>query len=148
MAPLRLIDVLKKAEAFHRDLSRFYHSQISQTDDEDFRVLLDHLSRHEAHLQHCIEEYERGPSRSVLETWFKISPNLRAFPRICRFRDGTAMGREELIQLGLELDRFLIAVYRELIARAVSAPLRDALTDLVEMEQREEIRLLRSTFST
>ncbi len=147
MAPLRLIDVVKKAETFHRDLSLFYQSRMSETHDEQIQVLLDYLSRHEAHLQHCLEEYERGTSRSVLETWFKVSPNLRAVPRVQRFRGGAKMGRDELIQLGLELDRFLISVYKELIARAISAQLRDALSDLVEMEQREEIRVMRGTYS-
>lgn len=147
MAPLRLIDVVKKAEAFHRDLSRFYHSHVADTQDEQIRMLLEYLSRHEEYLQHCLEEYERKGSERVLNSWFKVAPNLRAFPRIERFRFGSDMKREELIELGLELDRFLMSIYRELIARAISEPLREALTNLLEMEQREEIKMMRGTLS-
>ncbi|GMV94630.1 MAG: hypothetical protein AMXMBFR82_44080 [Candidatus Hydrogenedentota bacterium] len=147
MAPLRLIDVLKKAEAFHRDLSHYYQSHIAETKDEQIRVLLDYLSRHEAYLQHCLEEYEHGASRGVLEAWFKVSPDLRAFPRIEKFRFGADLTSEELVELGLDLDRFLISVYRELIERSISTPLREALTDLLEMEQREEIKVMRGTLS-
>ena len=144
MAPLRLIDVLRKAEVFHRDLSYYYQSHVAETQDEEIRLLLEYLSRHEAYLQHCLQEYERGASKGVLEAWFKISPNLRAFPRIEQFRFGNDMKREDLVQLGLDLDRFLISVYRELVGRAISTPLREALTDLIEMEHREEIKVMRS----
>jgi hypothetical protein len=143
MAPLRLIDVLKKAEVFHRDLSYYYHARIAETQDEDIRALLDYLSRHEAYLQHCLEEYERGASRSVLEAWFKVAPDLRAVPRIEQFRFGNDMIREDVVQLGLDLDRFLIAIYRELAGRAVSTQLREALTSLIDLEQREAIKVMR-----
>ncbi len=142
MAPLRFIDVLRKAEAFHRDLSNFYRSRIAETQDEHLRVLLDHLSRHEAYIEHCLEEYEHGASRGVLDAWFKISPNFRALPRMQQMRVGEDLTRDALVQMGLDLDRFLISIYRELIGRAISTPLREALTDLLDMEHREEIRMM------
>lgn len=142
MAPLRFIDVIRKAEALHRDLSGFYRSRIAETQDEKLRVLLDHLSRHEASIEHCLKEFEHGASRAVLDSWFQISPKFRALPKIQQMRVGEDMIVEDLVQIGLDLDRFLISIYRELIGRAISTPLREALMDLLEMEHREEIRIM------
>ena len=108
-------------------------------------MLLEYLSRHEAYIQHCLEDYARGASKSVLEAWFKVSPDMIHFPRIEKVEFRPGMTREEVIESGLELDRFLIAMYKELIGRAISTPLRETLMDLLEMEQREEIKMMRST---
>jgi hypothetical protein len=147
MAPRRLVDFIKSAETYHRDLSAHFQSHIAEAPDEELRMLLEYLSRHEASLQHCLEDYERGASKSVLEAWFKVSPDMIHFPRIDKLEFRPGMSREEVVECEMELDRFLIGMYKELIGRANSIPLRETLMDLLAMEQREEIKMMRSTLA-
>lgn len=147
MAPRRMIDLLKHAEAFHHKLSVFYAFQSRETHNDALRTLLQYMSRHEDILEHAIQSYEDGASKSVLDSWFKVSPDFSRFPHLEDLELGGEMTADEVVDLALALDNVLIAMYEELQREAVSADLREALDSLLDMERREEIRLMRAAIT-
>ena len=148
MAPRRMIDLLRHAESFHHDLSVFYAFQSREIQDATLRTLLQYMSRHEDILEHAIQSYEEGASKSILDSWFKVSPDFSQFPHLEDLELGDEMTAEEVVDLALALDNVLIAMYEELQREAVSADLREALENLLDMERHEEIKLMRATIAT
>jgi hypothetical protein len=91
-----------------------------------------------------IEEYEKDAPRAVLDTWFKVSPDPKAFrdPETAGFRPD--MTTEEVVALAIDLDRSLRDMYGILVRSAESVGLREMLQNLLDEEVREEIRLMGS----
>jgi len=105
--------------------------------------LLDYVARHQDILRRVIEDYERGASSAILDTWYKISPDAQAIadPESLEFR--ATMTTSEVIDLVLALDRGLISMYDQLVRRAETPGLREMFENLLATERREEIRLMR-----
>lgn len=144
MAPRQVIDFLHWAEAYHGKLAEFYHACERQAARPDLQRLLAYMARHQEALRGIISEYERGGSKAVLDTWYKISP---AFDTTRDFSDAkfrSDMTPAEAVDMALELDRTLLSMYDELIRRAESESLRQMLANLLQAERREEIQLMRS----
>jgi rubrerythrin len=144
MAPRRVIDFLHWAEKYHGRLAEFYRAREDDVTRPELKSLLEYMARHQDSLRRIIAEYERGASKAILETWYKVSPDPKAFkdPDTCGFRPNMTTG--EVIDLALDLDRCLISMYEQLIRRAETQGLREMLENLLQEEQREEIRLMRS----
>ncbi len=144
MAPRQFIFFLKWAAEFHKDLQAFYEDRSKEVLTPEVETLLKYLARHEASLAHIIEAYEDDAPDQVLEAWFKVAPDLRAvhFPEEYEF--GPSATVDEVIDKAVALDESLIAVYKMLLRQAGSEGLKDILTDLLNEEQREEVRLLTS----
>jgi hypothetical protein len=146
MAPRRVIDFLHWAEARHGRLADFFRVREKEAALPEAKTVLRYMARHQQALRQIIEDYERGASRAILDTWYKISPDPKAFqdPATLVFRDD--MTPAEVIDLALELDRGLIGMYEQLVRRAESPALREMLENLLQAERSEEIRLMRSQF--
>lgn len=144
MAPRQVIDFLHWAEAYHKRLHDFYAGREHEAARPEVRALLDYMARHQDIVRHVIEEYEKGASQDVLESWYKVSPDPKAFkdPETAGFR--ADMTTDEVIDLALDLDQSLISMYKMLIRDAESDELREVLENLLQEEEREEVRLLRS----
>lgn len=144
MAPRRVADFLHWAEAYHARLAEFYRSRGKEAARSEVKIVLDYMARHQDALRRIIEDYERGASKAVLDTWYKISPDPKAFqdPSASGFRPD--LTSDEAIDLALDLDHSLISMYEQLIRRAETPGLREVLENLLQAERREEIRLLRS----
>ncbi len=147
MGPMRTIDILRKAEQFHQQLSAYYASLGRAAHREEVKQLLDYMSRHELYLGHCIQEYERGGSKSVMEAWFKISPQFPMDKWLSTVAFTPEMTTEEVAGIAMQLDAYLLQIYEMLINRATSQELRASLANLLEMEKREEIKIMRSALT-
>ncbi len=147
MAPRRTIDFLHWARDYHRRLRDFYSNREREAARPEARALLEYMAQHQDILARIIDEYEKDAPKRVLDAWFKVSPDPKAFkdPESAGFR--ADMTANEVVGLALELDKNLRDMYRVLIRGATSAELRDMLANLLEDEEREEIRLLRSQAS-
>jgi rubrerythrin len=144
MAPRRMIDFLHWAENYHKRLRQFYESHTKEAARPEVRSLLDYMAQHQAILARVIEEYEKDAPRAVLDTWFKVSPDPKAFkdPDAAGFRADMTTG--EVIDLALDLDRSLREMYSVLLRSADSVALREMIQNLIDAENREQVRLLRS----
>lgn len=144
MAPRRVIDFLRWAEAYHGRLAEFYLACEREAARPDLKALLAYMARHQDALRRVIDEYERGGSRAVLESWYKISPTLDTTRDFSDAKFRSDMTPAEAVDMALELDRTLLSMYDELIRRAESETLRQVLANLLQAERREEIQLMRS----
>lgn len=144
MAPRQVIDFLHWAASYHQRLRDFYDRHKNEATRPDVRTLLDYMARHQEILRSVIAEYEKEAPKRLLEAWFKVSPDPKAFedPETAGFRADMTAG--EVIDLALDLDRSLRDMYRMLVRDAESSELREMIENLLEEEEQEEIRLLRS----
>jgi hypothetical protein len=146
MAPKRMIDFVRKAERFHRDLSEFYSERSLDEERDDVKLLLEFMSRHESAIEKCLKEYEKDANKNVLETWFKSSPDFSTMPKVAELEFRPDMTWEEVVDLAMKLDEALMGMYEVLIRNtANSGPLQDALQDLLEIERRKEAQFMRNT---
>lgn len=144
MAPRQFIFFLRWAAEFHKDLREFYERKSKEALSPEVETLLQYLSRHEGSLAEIIEAYEDDAPQEILDAWFKVAPELRAVKQPADIEFAPDATVDEVIDKALEMDESLISVYRMLIRQAVPARLREVLQNLVEEEEREEKRLLKS----
>jgi hypothetical protein len=138
------MDFLRWAEGYHAELAEFYESCGDKATRPELKRLMNYMARHQDALRRIIEEYERGGSKALLETWYKVSPAMNGLrdPDTSGFHPDMAIG--EAIDKALDLDHGLMAMYEELIRRAESESLREMLMNLLDIERREEIQLMRT----
>ncbi len=144
MAPRQFIFFLRWAAEFHKDLREFYERKSKEVLSAEVETLLQYLSRHEGSLAEIIEAYEDDAPPEILDAWFKVAPELRAVKQPADLEFAPDATVDEVIDKALEMDESLISVYRMLIRQAVPERLREVLQNLVEDEEREEKRLLKS----
>lgn len=79
MGPKRLADILNQVGDLHRLLSERYAELSAEAAHEDVKLLLAHLCRIEQYMEHCLQEYQRGADKVVLESWFRV-PRISILP--------------------------------------------------------------------
>jgi len=145
VAPHQVIDFLHWAAGYHTRLHDFYAEKEREAERPEVQALLRYMARHQEILGHIIEAYEKGSSRDVLQTWYKVSPDPKAFETVDASLFRPDMTVEEVIDLALDLDKRLLDLYRMLVPDAESDRLREAIGNLLADEEQEEIRLLRAS---
>lgn len=147
MAFERTRDVLDYAKKFHRDLSGFYAKLGETAAKEKIRILLNYISRHEQHLEECLQGYENDASRNILDTWFKYTPEMppcRCFEKEVLTPDMTV---DQVVETMLRIDRCFIELYRQMAEKAHTPEMRDLFNKLLDMEKTEETQLLSRALS-
>lgn len=147
MPPVRMIDVLKRAREFHELLSVKYADSSAYANRPDVKVLLNYMSRHEAALAQGIKDYEKGASKAVLDSYFEATPDFQNLMATDTTHIAPDARFEDVVGLALRYDEALMTVYRECEREAASEELRDAIHSLLEMEQREEVKVMRATLT-
>ena len=144
----RTIDVLRDAQVFHRKLSDYYDGLSQQAERAEAKLLLEYMARHQALLEKAISEYEAEAPRTVLDSWFRPSPDLPSLEEIDVVRFRTDMTRSEIVDMAMAFDRCLLKAYRELAERSesMSDGLADALNNILAMEEQADIKMRRSAF--
>ena len=144
MAPRQFLFFLRWAAEFHKYLRELYERKSKEVLSPEVETLLQYLSRHEGSLAEIIEAYEDDAPQAILDAWFKVAPELRAVKQPADLEFAPDATVDEVIDKALEMEESLISVYRMLIRQAVPERLREVLQNLVEEEEREEKRLLKS----
>lgn len=145
MAAKRMIDFLREAEAFHEELHRLYESLEHEAFREDVKALLTYMSVHQEAIARCLRDYERGAGRKVLDAWFKVAPDVTHPTEWRRLELRPDTTPSEVVAYAMKMDASLMAMYETLLREAVSQDLRDALQNILDIEQREEVKLLRTS---
>ncbi|MCC6145184.1 MAG: hypothetical protein IT368_15360, partial [Candidatus Hydrogenedentes bacterium] len=76
MGSTRIIDIIRRAEQFHRDLARYYQRLGDHARSAEVKQALDFMSQHERSMQKIIQEYEKETPENVAETWVKSVPHI------------------------------------------------------------------------
>ena len=144
MGSMRMMDLLKKGEAFHEQLAAYYERLSHEVDREEVRIILEYVSRHETYLGHCFEDYEKHAPKAVAEHWFKWIPDTR----FSALMEAEAIPHDaevdDVIRMARRFDDCLIQLYQELVEMSPPGQLRDALGKLLEMEQQQEKLMVRN----
>ncbi|TVS13785.1 MAG: hypothetical protein EA424_20980 [Planctomycetaceae bacterium] len=135
-------DILEHARQFHRQVSEFYNQLRCQAEKERIKMLLDYMIRHENNMVKALEDFERSAPKHLLGACYKVGLQFRPCCEVVRELDiSTDMSVDEVIQIGLEFNDCLIAVYKDRAENAPDERVRGVFQNLVALAQKEQ-RLL------
>jgi hypothetical protein len=137
-------DVLAGAEAFHRQISEYYHRVSDQSSQQRIKMLLDYLSRHEQQLADSLADYEHDASQAVMDTWFQSKHKMDICAVLKDVEISPDMSVDDVVDVGLKVDECLIAMYRDLAESAPSEDVRNVFQNLLDMEEEEKRRLVKN----
>ncbi len=144
MAFEQIRDVLDRTVEIHGRISELYDRLGDKAQRPRVRMLLDYLSRHEKHLQESLAIYEHEVSGRVLDCWCRDIPH--SIPSDCfECSDLSAdMSIDEVINVAVRLDYCLIKLYEAMADCAPYEDVREVFKRLLEMEEREEVEMIRN----
>ncbi|WP_207061844.1 hypothetical protein [Motiliproteus sp. SC1-56] len=131
----RMRDVIDHARLFHTQLSAHFKALNDQEQQERVHMLLEYLSRHEAHMAKVLERYQEDASPSVLETYFQYTAPLNAEGE--QLRNQPNLSIEEVIDRATRFDECLVDLYETLAHEAEIPEVREVCDKLVQLEQEE-----------
>jgi len=134
-------EVLNHARQFHQRLSAFYAELKDETGKERVRTLLDYMSRHEQCLAESLTAYEEEVKDGVLDTFFKYESEASPLSKILEFKIKPDMDVDDVIAAARHFDACLVAFYKEMAQRALSARVREVFENLLLLERQEQIGL-------
>jgi rubrerythrin len=138
-------DVLDHAREFHTQLSDFYNLLSRKSEKQRVKLLLDYMSQHEKYLEETLARYEEEVSGKILNTWFQYPPPKEILDT-CREVSITKtddLTVDDVIEMAVKLDQCLIDLYKEMIKNSETDEMREVFTNLMEMEKRQELELVR-----
>ncbi len=141
-------DVLDHSRHFHRQLGELYARLSDNSGKERVKMLLGYLSRHEKHLDESLSQYEEAVSEQILNTWFQFLPPKETMS-LCEglpLEVNTELTVDGIVDLALKYDDCLIHLYEAMINSTESEQVRAVFNNLLEMEKREEVELVKNAF--
>jgi rubrerythrin len=138
-------DVLDHAREFHTQLSDFYSLLSRKSEKERVKLLLDYMSQHEKYLEETLTRYEEEVSGKILNTWFQYPPPQEILDtcREVNINETENLTVDDVIEMAVKLDQCLIDLYKEMIKNSETDQMREIFTNLMEMEKRQELELVR-----
>jgi len=138
-------DVLDHAREFHTQLSEFYTLLSRKSEKQRVKLLLDYMSEHEKYLEETLARYEEEVSGKILNTWSQYPPP-KEILETCREISITKtddLTVDDVIEMAVKLNQCLIDLYKEMIKNSETDQMREIFTNLMEMEKRQELELVR-----
>jgi vacuolar-type H+-ATPase subunit C/Vma6 len=129
--------MLDQVRDFHGQLAEYYHQLSDSSDQQRVKLLLDHMSNHEEHLQESLRDYEEDASEQVMDTWVdckycdEVLATCKQIPII------PEASVDSVVKATLDIDNCLVRFYREVAEKVESERVRDVFRNLVEMEESE-----------
>ncbi len=140
-------DIIDLARRFHGEVSAFYEHLGNQASKGRVKLLLQYMSRHEKHLERCLEEYEQDASERILATWFQYAPATTPIEHLQTVQLEPEMSIDDVVEVALRLDECLVDLYREVAEQADSREVTELFCNLLDLEQQEEIAVTRNALS-
>lgn len=137
-------DVIEYCTKLHHDIGEFYKSLGEEVEQQRVKMLLEYLSRHETHLEESLESYEQAASDKILNTWLQFVPSSGIEESIKAFSVNPAMSVDEVVDKTIEFDNALINLYKEVINETSEPTIRAVFQNLVDLEDREKIKMVRN----
>ena len=135
---------LDNIRQFHQQVADYCARTAQLSSDERISMLLEYVGRHEQHLAEAIASYEKDGQTNVLNTWFRNIPD-GAIPDPQSIAAlGDAPSADDVINWAIKLDDAIIEFYKTLAAEAEIPELKVVLNNLLAMENREKLKMVRS----
>ncbi|EAT12621.1 hypothetical protein HF888_11610 [Bermanella marisrubri] len=137
-------DVIDYSRKLHHQMSEFYHNLGLKQEQIRVGMLLEYLKRHELHLEHVLDQFERDKSQKVLDSWFSYAPEQNLTEALADIEIHQNMSADEVVIMALQLDDYFISLYEGMVESANSPTVKSVFQNLLEMEQQEKIRTART----
>ena len=140
-------DVLDYSQQLHEHARNLYQQLRDQTQRERVDMMLQLLAEHEDTLAQSMAKMQEHTSERVLAEWHQFEPG-----SIADALDGckechTDMSVDELVQIALKIDDYLISLYRQMASESTSSDSRQLFENLVQLEETEKMRTVRAALS-
>ena len=140
-------DVLDYSQHLHEHARNLYQQLRDQTQRERVDMMLQLLAEHEDTLAKSMQSMHEHTSQKVLTEWHQFEPG-----SIAKALDGCKqchpdLSVDELVEMALRIDDYLIALYRQMASEATSSESRQLFDSLVHLEETEKMRTVRAALS-
>ncbi|MCH9692052.1 MAG: hypothetical protein K0U59_08350 [Gammaproteobacteria bacterium] len=133
-----LEDLIEEGSDFHAKLSQRYGEFEQMVANERIGLLLDQLRRREESMSSALKNFCLSVPPGALHTWLQFAPEGRESEFLQRLRNVNLKDLEEISALAMEIDIYLADLYRSLLQGVDTPSARDALENLVRLEELEE----------
>lgn len=130
-------DILEQVRQFHGQLVNYFRQLSEKSGQQRLKMLLDHLSSHEAHLQQGLAVYEEGAAKKIMNTWVDCRQCQEILITCKQVPVTPDMSVDSVIRLAIDIDNCLLRFYREVANHAEAESVREVFRNLIEMEATE-----------
>ena len=128
-------NMLDQVREFHGQLAEHY-SQLSETAAQQrVKLLLDHMSSHEQHLQTGLAAYEEIAAQPVMNTYVDCIYCDEILATCEQTPITPQMNVDGVIRVAMDVDNCLLRFYREVAENADSEAVRELFQNLVDGEE-------------
>ena len=141
-----LADVLEVVKTFHKALAEQFSELEQLTTSERAQLMLDYLNRHERHLSQATAQYGKDADSGLLHTWLQFAPESHPQDLVAKIRAVDMNDVDSIVAVALEVDDYLIQLYRDLLADSETDELKEGFESLIRLEDNERHTLARAAF--
>lgn len=138
---------LGRIRKLHESAAEVYRRLGDRTEGGRVRMLLDYLERHEQKLARSLETYARTAPRAIMHTWYQFTPGRRPVQLFKKLDQSQNLTLDELLDLALWFDRWLVDFYQGMRDGAPTASLRETFTSLLRLQREEGHLVARQAFA-
>jgi len=131
MATQTTRDILDKARLFHRQMFAFYEALKDRMDQPRILLILDYLCRHEERMSAALKTYEHQAAESVMNALFRFTLDLSVESFLRSVPAGPDLSLNDLMRIAIQLENYLIHLYRQAVAHAVSEDVKNVFEHLL-----------------
>ncbi|MBQ0719061.1 MAG: hypothetical protein KBT88_11880 [Gammaproteobacteria bacterium] len=139
-------DVVDFAGKLHAALAAQYAELEQLSSSERARLMLDYLNRHEQNIALAMDKYEGDMSQGVAALWLQDVPELQSQELVDKVRGVDLNDVDNIIAVALDVDGYLLRLYRRLADEVDSDEGRAVFNSLLKLEDNERHRLSRAAF--
>lgn len=140
-------DVLDYSRRLHEHARNLYLQMRDQTQRERVDMMLSLLAAHEETLAEAMTNMQEHTSQKVLQEWHQFEPGSisEALRNVSELHADLSV--DELVQVALHIDDYLIGLYRQMLSETTSAESRQMFESLIRLEETEKMRTVRAALS-
>lgn len=140
-------DILQYSADLHQHASNLYEQLREQTQRERVDMMLVLLSRHEQTLAASLQSVQEHVSESVLREWHQFEASSIADLLDNGQNLHPDMSVDELVQIALKIDDYLIQLYRQILSEASGKDSQALFQGLISLEENEKMSTVRAALS-
>ncbi len=132
-------EIVGHSRDIHQALSAQYAELEQLASTEQAQFLLDYLNRHERHMAKALTQFQGDAAQTILNTWLQYAPEFcpETLPELVdRVRGARLSDVRDIVRVALEVDDYLVSIYREMVENTESAGVREVLSNLLQMEEK------------
>ena len=131
----------------HGKIKELYEDLDGHAELERVHMLLEFLSRHEAHMQESLARFGKETRKGILEAWLEYSPALDVDAVMARFPVRDKPSSDEIMQLAMDFDDTLVKLYREVAEKVNDSTTKAVFKNLLQLEEKEKIQVARAAMT-